>query len=198
MRWQLFDEWQTSIIRPLIVSVLTAAVLFGLAALFRPALQWLFRPDTIEQYPLICFAEPYSKPDADSHELLVDFFIVNPTEKPYSRDALQEKLLLFNPDHDRVYTPDLKLTVTNKARIRDVVVPNEETGFNYGKGEISANPSDDKRSVKITINSIVEHALLKVTMDFVGVLIPPGPVLRSSSVLVPFKFKELQERCYQR
>jgi hypothetical protein len=190
---QIFDEWPKNLLRPVLISVLTAGALFGLAALFKPALHWLFTPPKNNRYPLVCFFEPYNNA-GEAKQYYVDLYIVNITADDVSREKLKENI---PESSERNLSPDLDLTMDDKysGNIESATVPED---FNKGKGDIEVK--HDQRAATVTIRSIKQRTFMKVTF-----LITNVSRVRSKTVIsrdaqaawVPFDFETLQDRCYQ-
>src|SRR6266852_3829527 len=138
--------WQDSILKPVLVNTLTAAVLFVLALFFKPLVHSLFAPPNIAQYPLVCFAEPYSGDTPD--ERRVDFYIANLTDKSYSRDELIGILRVFNPQPDRPLGPDLRL-VMRSDELGRATNAQPDTDFNKSKGQLQVDLLDNSRAVSV-------------------------------------------------
>lgn len=188
---KVFPNWFVEILKPILVNVATAGVLFGLALAFKPVLHQLFSPSKIEEYPLVCFAEPYN--GDNKAERRVDFYVINLRDRSYTRADLIAILNVFSPDPDRPPSPDIEL----KMRASEpgmVAAATADSGFNKNKGTLLAKKVDDRR-VAVRIHKIAPRAFMKVTIQYSGV--HKLSVNRTAKVLVPFTFTDLQDRCFQ-
>ena len=184
-------KWVTKIVLPIGVNVATAAILFMLALIFKPAIQYLLAPPKIDLYPLVCFAEPHAgETPAQRH---VDFYIVNLRDRDFKRDELVDLLRPFSPEPDRPLSPDLRLTMRQPGRVVRVTRDDE---FNRDKGEIKAAMTPDHGTTTIQVLSIASRAFLRILIEYDGMMEVTG-VSRMARVLIPFDFAALQERCFQ-
>jgi hypothetical protein len=186
------DKWRDAIVAPVLVNLVSAGVLFGLAFAFKPLVQRLLAPPEIAQYPLVCFAEPYSGSTPDQR--LVDFYVVNLKDKSYTRVDLIGLLSVYNPEPDRPLSPDLNLDMSGDGRVVEAL---PDTEFNRGKGRLIVGVSSDRRSVSVRIDGIEPRAFMKVTVRYAGMLEVGPAIERMAKVLVPFKFDDLQDRCFR-
>jgi hypothetical protein len=90
------ENWAQNILRPLVVNVLTAVILFFLAVSFKPLIFAFFRGSDIPEYPLICTAEPYR--GVVEKEMMIDFFVINRIGESRTREQLIVDLKALNPE----------------------------------------------------------------------------------------------------
>jgi hypothetical protein len=196
----LFENWEQQMLRPVLVSLCTALLLFTASLTFAPVRRFFF-PSVIQEYPLVCTVEPYVSRSRE--KLLVDVFILNRTDDPRTREALQTFLRNNDPGSDKSLSPDILLTYrrfigpTQVGEIEDAY-PDKE--FNDGKGELDVISRRD--SVEIRVKKIIGHALLKATVVVAGI-----PDLKdiahtidrsTKDLFVPLAYKKYEEGCYQR
>lgn len=188
---KLFDDWQQNLLRPVLVSVLTAGILFTLAWPLKPLWLKLFEaPPKIREYPLFCTAEAYN--GKAPTELHIEVFIVNRTEEDYTRDRLAELLKVFKPEQPP--SPDLTFTLSRKGeRVRIETVEND-LSFNDGKGELDYEK--EARRVRVRITRIESRAILRLNITVVDLPLL-GQVTRSAKASVPFK-ERYDDGCYTR
>ena len=193
----MFENWQLHVARPVIASVISAALIAVLAFVFTPLKKWIFPGLKIEEYPIICFVEPYSKPNAKERDISVDFYIINLTNKRHSRNELAQILNRLSPKNGTKPAPDLWFEMNRSGRITSI--DNHEKDFNENKGRVLASKVADN-SFKIEIGFIKERTIMKVTIHFENVVsgkIKGKKINRAAHGSVPFKYEKLQERCYQ-
>jgi hypothetical protein len=160
-----FQNWYKEIIIPVIVNVCTALVLFMAAMMFKPVRQWLFPPEDIREYPLICTAEPVI--DTANNELIVEFFIINRSKDEYSREDLSQFLVTRNPDPGVTISPDIELKywrIVDDKPLGRIGKPYLEADFNRGKGEVNAVVDEKENTVRIRMDHINRRAIIKVSI----------------------------------
>jgi hypothetical protein len=187
---KLLEDWQQTLLRPILVSVLTAGTLFLIAWPLKPLWVKLFTvAPNIREYPLFCTAEPYNS--EAPNELIVEVFVVNRTGDDYARDTLQAALKVFAPTQERPLSPDLAFTLSRQGRISRAEA---DHAFNNGKGELDITSQGD--TVTLRVRKIDARAVLRARI-VVTDLPSLGRVTRSAKGLVPFK-EQYDESCYSR
>lgn len=195
---QLFEEWPKYLLRPVLVSVITAAALFALAALFKPMLYWIFTPPKDLRYPLICFFEPYNNA-GELKKYYIDIYIVNPTSLDYSWQQLKNTLMTISGSSNRDLSPNLTLKLNRELSPGKIESAVNAANFNRGKGDIKVQLLSG-HTVQIKILSIKKRSFMKATLT-----ISNDPRVNRKTVVsrdahgtwVPFDFETLQDRCYQ-
>lgn len=186
-----FESWETTILRPVVTSLTTAGILF-LAALLNTQFRHLvFPPATVRDYPLICRAEPYM---SASGTLAIDFFIINRSDKEYSREELARLLRETQADPSRSPTPTIVLVY--RRDVGEVTAVETDPEFNRGKGELNVSLAGNGSDVRIDVNRIAARALMKVVVLTRG--LEDRPTNRMTPVAVPFDFRPYQDACYGR
>ncbi len=192
----IFRDWE-NITSPILVNLFTAFVLF-LVGLFFPPIRNFFFPNEIKEYPLFCIAEAYVKqPD---HKLIVEFFIINRTEEILSRQRLIELLQDYNPDPSTPVSPDIELRFNQRQHGGKLGKPYLEEDFNDKKGDVRLD-TQQLNVVNITIDKIVERAIMKVSIPIID--IPElaevaEDIDRTTKVAIPFNYRDYEEGCYKR
>jgi hypothetical protein len=180
------------VLRPVLVSVLTACVLFLLASIFKPKIYELFAPPMrVKAYPLICYAEPVDIGEEGKRR--VEFYVVNLHGDEYTRDELNQMLRTLSPD-DRPLSADVRLSMKGNGGTIDSAV--SESAFNVGKGSVGVQRSDDARSVELRFERIAQRAIVRVDLYFSGLLDLGVTIRRTAKVMVPFDYERLQDGCF--
>ncbi len=191
---EIFKGWQEKIARPIVVNLATALILFLASLSFQPVRTWFFPPKTISIYPLICTAEPHVSND-DNHKLIVDFFIINRTGKPYTREDLVNLLQTNNPDRSSNPSPDIELKYWRSYGKFEKVYVDEE--FNDQKGVLEAGQESDRVMLKVI--NINERAIMKVTLVVDGIPdLKKTSISRMNKEAVPFLYEDYEDACYMR
>lgn len=186
-------------LRPVLVSLCTALLLFTASLTFSPVRRFFF-PPVIQEYPLLCTFEPYVSSSRD--KLLVDVFILNRTGGPHTREALQQFLENKDPSRDKSLSPDILLRYrrfVGPTQVGEIEGAYPDKEFNEGKGELEVFSRRD--SVEIRVTRIIKHALLKAT---VTVAVPDlkdiaHTIDRSTKELfLPLAYMQYEQACYQR
>lgn len=195
-----FRDWPKTIGVPVVVNVTTALALFLAALMFKPVRHWLFPPETIAAYPLLCTAEPFAEPGSDV--LRVEFFIINRTRDEYSREDLVRFLATHNPDPGATLSPDIALTywrLVDGRPVGRIGQPYLDKGFNYGKGEVSAVVNEKKNLVNISVGHINPRAIIKISIPIFDL---PGladmDIRRTNKAMIPLEFHAYEQGCYGR
>ncbi|HXD21528.1 MAG TPA: hypothetical protein VN654_31195 [Vicinamibacterales bacterium] len=183
---RLFKNWEREIARPILVTLLTAMLLFVCSLAFRPVRSFLFPIDS--GYPLWCTAEAYAKTaDPDLH---VDVYVINRTDEAFTRDKLLERL-----DQRAGASPDITSQFVRGEGTIATALPDSE--FNRDKGSLSVMHHD--RTLTIGVDQIQPHAILKVTAVVTGLPERPGvEITRGMATAIPFDMSPYQLACYSR
>lgn len=194
-----FLEWVKEVIRPVVINLLTAVLLFIAAVVYKTNVLQLFGLDRVEGYPIVCAAEMYQAPD-DSDGIWLDFYLINNSGNQFdTRSDLINRLKGLSPDPDLKLLPDIQLTinegVADRFRITDKM-KQAAVAFNHGKGEATVNLANDSKTVIIRVRKIGPYNALKATVAIDGFrrnlgknrgLVPSIPIENRDSVF---------ERCY--
>lgn len=183
-------SWLETVLRPILVNVLTAGVLFAMAVVFKPQIYALLDPPGIPEYPLVCYAEP--RPGEPPEERIVEFFIINLKGDRVDRSSLLGLLRNFGPK-DRLLIPDIRLAMNERGNI---VSATTDIPFNEGKGDIQPEIGSDQRSVALHINWIEEDAIVRVDLKFAEAR-DLGTPRRMAKNMVPFDYPKSPGRCFQ-
>jgi hypothetical protein len=185
--------WAESVLRPVLVSVLTAGILFLLASIFKPKIYELFAPPMrVKAYPLICYAEPVATGEEGTRQ--VEFYVVNLHGDEYTRDELNQLLRTLAPD-ERPLSADVRLWMKGNEGVIDSVV--FDSAFNAGKGSVEVELGDDTRSVELRFERIAQRAIIRVDLYFSGLLDLGVTIRRTAKVMVPFDYERLQDGCLE-
>jgi hypothetical protein len=166
--------------------------------MFAPIRQFLFSKPSIKEYPLYCTAEAYT--NRSNNELIVEFFIINRSKDDLQRQRLIELLQDFNPDPSTPISPDIMLKFNPETFGGGKLgTLNKEEDFNRGKGYIVPKVNPQKNTVTITINSIVERAIMKVSIPVVDIPdLQDRDIKRTTRGAIPFNFRDYEEGCYSK
>jgi hypothetical protein len=191
----LSANWPQNLLRPVVVNVLTAVILFFLAVSFKPLIFDLFRGPEIPEYPLICRAKPYK--GANEKEIVIDFFVINQTDKSYTREDLISKLKVLNPEPDRALSPDIELQIAEQVEIH----AKADGDFNKGKGELKVPYDPETRRITVVIVRIEPRAILKAViraskLHFVSPNLTRGTKLGAFTILT--NYQQYQDSCYSK
>jgi hypothetical protein len=191
----LSANWPQNLLRPLVVNVLTAVILFVLALSFKPLILDLFRSPDIPEYPLICTAEPHK--GANEKEMKIDFFVINRTGDSYSREDLISELKALNPEPDRTLSPDIKLELTDEGEIHATT----DEDFNQGKGELRVLHDPETRRLTVIVDRIERRAILKAVirvskLRFVSQHLTRGT--KGEVLRILTNYEQYQDRCYSK
>jgi hypothetical protein len=188
---KLFEDWQTAIVRPVLVSVLTAGTIFALALVFKPQVYRLFvRPEV--SYPLFCTAEPH--PGDGPGRLHVEFFIVNRVDESFDRAKLLDLLRPQSPDPVHPLRPDIELQIAPDSPARFVSVAGHERFNDRRKGLVVAEVEAGR--VRLLVREIGPRAVFWFTIVIEGlrhVEADMSPMARST---IPVRDHAYLERCY--
>lgn len=188
---KLLEDWQTAIVRPVLVSVLTAGTMFALAVAFKPQIYRLFVAPEVS-YPLFCTAEPH--PGDGPGRMHVEFFIVNRDDRSLDRAALAAVLRPQSPDPLRPLTPDIELQIAPDSPARFVRVAGNERFNHRSKGLVVAEVEPGR--VRLVVREIGPRAALWFTIVVDGLrYVDPdmSPMARSQ---IPVRDHKYLERCY--
>ena len=174
-------EIKKGIISPIIVNLITAAILFFIVYFFKnPILQFFGVKTEIADYPILSIAEPYN---SENNYVLADLYIINlePNKKITNRDLIN----LAKVDAENEYrVDDLTIKIKMKKNFDGEILDVEyDTDFNKGKGDIEKPIKLDDGSWKISINVIEENAIMKLRVHTNYKQEIPD---RSSRLLLPF------------
>jgi len=184
-----FENWEATILRPIVTSLSTAVILFTVALLNGQFRNLVFPKEVIRDYPLICRAEPYLTEDGI---FAVDFFIISRSEEDYSK----EKLIRFLTEQklDPASSPQPKIELKYIRKVGSIASAAEDRHFNEGKGELGVEYTPEH--VAIDVRRIAARAVMKVVVFMKGLEDKPNNRMTPSAV--PFDFEQYQDACYQR
>jgi hypothetical protein len=192
---KISEKWQENWFFPVLVNLTTGLIVFLVLTIFTPVGNWLFPPDVVEGYPLICRADPY--PGDSAGVLNVDFFIVNANQdnEGFKYAKLQKFISDNHPDPDNTSNPDIILPLRDAGGSKRILAAYPDSSFNGNKGSLDVKITDDAKSVRIRVNEIKANAILKVVMQVSGVM-GSNIITRDSYPNVPFHFGTLHSQCY--
>ncbi|BCO08856.1 hypothetical protein GF1_12320 [Desulfolithobacter dissulfuricans] len=189
----LFDKWPQNILRPVAVNVLSAVVLFLLAVSLKPLVFSLFQGPQLPEYPLFCTAEPYL--GSGNREMNIDFFIINRTGEPRTREQLIRDLRALNPDADRTLSPDIELELNREGEVQVL----QDKDFNSGKGRLRVVRDPEGQKIKIIVDRIEPRAILKVVIRVSGVRFVSRKLnrgVKGEVGRVLRNYEQFQDSCY--
>jgi hypothetical protein len=189
------ENWAQNILRPLVVNVLTAVILFFLAVSFKPLIFAFFRGSDIPEYPLICTAEPYR--GVVEKEMMIDFFVINRIGESRTREQLIVDLKALNPEPDRTLSPDIELEVAKEVEIHATA----DEDFNKGKGKLRVLYAPETQRITIIVDEIEPRAILKAViraskLPFVSQDLNRGA--KGQALRILRNYQEYQDSCYSK
>jgi hypothetical protein len=132
-----FTGWEVKqeILRPLIVNLLTAAILFLAAVGLRDRIVSLFTsPQKVDDWPLFCVLEPHP---SKGGPVIADLFIINLGQKPYSASELTELAKLRSSEDRREVDPFIAINVKDYLSGESITSIHEDDDFNRENGSAS-------------------------------------------------------------
>ena len=186
---RLVDGWEKEIARPVLVTLLTALLLFLCSLAFQPVRSFLFPVDS--GYPLWCTAEAYAR--ANDSDLHAEIYVVNRTDEELTKDKLLERL----EEHAAGSNTSPDITSAFMRQQGTIAQASSDLDFNRDKGTLTVTHRE--RSVTIGIDQIQPHAILRVTVVVTGLPERPGvEVTRGMPSAIPFDISPYQLACYSR
>lgn len=192
---KLFEDWEQQILRPIVVTVLTAGILVAGSLAFSPIRHFFFPPADVDDYPLYCTAEAYPTKYQGEEALGVDFFLINLSGDEQSGDELQSILLESN--RDSTVTPSTRITLEyNRSLGRVAAASYRDDAFNEGKGELEVETAGN--TIRIVPRHLAARAIIKVSIVIADVITVSG-ISRGAQAAVPFDdIATYQRGCYTR
>lgn len=189
---KLFENWEKNILRPIVVSVTTALVLFLASLTFTPVRSFLF--GGLQDYPIYCVAEPY-RHRMNPTTLIIDFFVINRTSSEYTAENL---MTFLRTRHAEGASPDIDLIYRRTGKRGDigrVFSVTIDPDFNSGKGDIRGEFTGN--DVRIRIDHIEARAVMKVTIVVANLPNLEG-ISRTAKGAVPFDIDKYEIACHNR
>ncbi len=190
---KMFEDWPQNVLRPISVNVLTAFILFFLAIIFKPFIMDFFQTPSIQEYSLLCTAEPYNTESIN--QMHIDLFIVNKSGVKKTHQNLVNDLKILNNEKNCILSPDILLEVGNEGNLS----VESDTYFNQGKGELITRYDQNKRELKVVIDHIEPRAILKAVIKVNNLRYVSPNIHRGTKaeVIRIFKnFEKYQDKCY--
>ena len=191
-RMKLFEEWEKSIVRPILVNLSTAFLLFLFAFVFRDVIHSIFVTNPIKEYPLSCLMESH-KTSSDPN-LSTDVFVINRSGEEFTDTTLRERLKDFPSDARLQFSPDIELIYEDA--VGKIIDATEDAPFNQEKGRLRFTL--EERKLTIHVDHIAQRAILKATISTTA---PPGmestEIRKAARTRIPFAAGSLQDRCYK-
>jgi hypothetical protein len=187
---RLTKDWEHEILRPIIVSLISAVVLVSGSLVFTPVRRFLFPNDTRSDYPLLCTAEPVVEDTLSGKRLMVDFYVINNTDDEQTDVKLGEFLKGLEDT-----SPTINL---HYHREIGEINPYADNNFNEDKADLEVKKIGS--IVQVVPRRIGPRAIARVRIEVTGL---PDPALkgitRGSHPSIPFDNLAPYERaCYSR
>jgi len=171
IRQAMFTGWQfkEKILKPVMVNVLTAFLLFITVVAFRdPLYNYFVNPLGTSHWPIFCVLEPEvssntDKVTADTDKVTADLFVINLDPKDYLAKDLDALAADQSPQHGPALNPLIDIYLTESALDSEIldILPDDE--FNKGKGTVTKQKISATHW-QIRLDQIKERALLKFTI----------------------------------
>ena len=160
----LFTGWEVKqeILRPLIVNLLTAAILFLAAVGLKDRIVSLFTaPRKVDDWPLFCVLEPHP---SKGGPVVADLFIINLGPKPYSASELTEFAKVRSSEDRKEVDPFIAINLKEYLSGESITSIREDDDFSREKGSASVERlSATHWNVKVA--SINPGVILKFTVE---------------------------------
>jgi len=183
---RLTKDWENQILRPILVSAISAVVLVSGTLVFAPVRRFLFPSEERRDYPLLCTAEPVV--ENSGNLLMVDFYIINRTDDEQTIEKLRQVLARESGE-----SPTINL---HYYREIGQVSPTADNNFNEDKADLEVKA--DGNMVQIVPKRISPRAIARVRIEVAG-LPDLGGITRAAHASIPFDNLALYERaCYTR
>lgn len=187
----IFTDYPKEYIRPILVSVSTAAIL-AIGAWI-----WTLTLPTQKStaYPIFCTAEPYAVTEDGFSKLLIDFFIVNRSAEPLKRADLSDAANKGTSSTSPKSSGTIYLRYTRTVGSASV---REDSIFNAHKAVLRVEKKDQSNDIEILIDSIEPRAVLLVTIVVRDLpnLKSDVTVKRTAKGWIPYDYQPLQDACY--
>jgi hypothetical protein len=183
----LSKDWELQILRPILVTAMSAIVLFSGSLLFAPVRHFLFPSAERKDYPLLCTAEPIVENTTSGKRLVVDFYVINKTDE----EQTVEKLDLF------LRNPELSPTI-NLHYYREIGQFNPSADSNFNEDKADLEVKREGQMVQIVPKRIGPRAVARVRIEVTEL---PGleEITRADRASIPFDNLAVYERaCYTR
>src|SRR5258708_1579163 len=128
-----FRGWEVKqeILRPLIVNLLTAAILFLAAVGLRDRIVSLFTsPRKVDDWPLFCVLEPHP---SKGGPVIADLFIINLGQKTYSASDLTEFAKVRSSEDRKEVDPFIAINLKDYLSGESITSIQEDADFSRGK-----------------------------------------------------------------
>ena len=161
-----FRGWDAKreILRPLIVNVLSAGVLFLAAMGLKDHIHKLFTsPPEQKDWPLVCILEPHV---VETGPVTADLFIINiDRDNSYDQSRLADMARERSGSDREAISPLIELSMSSSASEDSIADIRPDDAFNKGKGRASAKRLDPGgRRWVITVEEIKPSLILKLTV----------------------------------
>jgi len=158
-----FKGWEVKqeILRPLIVNLLTAAILFLAAVGLKDRIVSLFTsPQKMDDWPLFCVLEPRA---SKGGPVIADLFIINLSTKSYSASELTELAKVRSSADRKEIDPFIAINLKDYLSDESIASIQEDEAFNREKGRASVERLSATRW-KVKVANIKSGVILKVTV----------------------------------
>jgi hypothetical protein len=161
-----FAGWEVKqeMLRPLIVNLLTAAILFLAAVGLRDRVVSLFSsPQKVDDWPLFCVLEPHATKPGEHGPVIADLFIINVRTTPYSASELAVLAKVRSSEDRMEIDPFIAISLKDYLKGESITDIQEDSEFNKEKG--SAAPEQlSKTRWKVNVANIKPGVILKFTI----------------------------------
>jgi hypothetical protein len=181
---------------PGVAASLTTALIVFLASLsFSPVRAFLFRSESVKEYPLLCFFEPAM--DSSKKLLLVEVFVINKTGDEQTKEKLEKFLEAAAKETGRSFSSIINLEYSfPKGEVQSVEV---DEMFNGVRGDLEVKSTKGK-TVSVSIKTIARYSILKANIFVSGreetLAIASSDNMRA--LPIPFNIHKFEGRpCYE-
>ena len=159
IRATIFTGWEVreKILRPVIVNLLTALLIFLVAVLFKDPIYNYFAPQPVtKDWPIFCVVEPEPNHDGD---IKADVFVLNLTPKKYLAGDLDSLAKEQSPPTGKKLSPLIEIDMKDnqEGAISDIQADDE---FNKEKGSVTPIKLDPSHW-QVRLDEIKDGKILK-------------------------------------
>jgi len=156
----LFTGWEVreKILRPVIVNLLTASLLFLIAVIFRDRIYDYFVPrHEAKEWPIYCLIEPEV---SSGGPVTADLFVLNLTARKYLKSELDSLAAQQSPPYGTPFSALIDIEMKDSVKDGAISDIKGDDEFNREKGSATPNRVD-QRHWQIRIEEIEEGKILK-------------------------------------
>jgi hypothetical protein len=160
LRTAVLSGWEVKekILRPVVVNLLTAGVIFLVAVVFKDRIHDYFVPrHELKQWPIYCILEP--EPN-NGGGVTADLFVMNPTQSPYSGNDLDVLASQLSQQEGKAISPLIEIAMKDYLSDKTILDVKEDSEFNKEKGSASISHPDNA-PWRIRLEQIGKGKILK-------------------------------------